>query len=413
MPQLQSALGVAVLVALAWALSEDRRRPPWRVALAGLAVQFVLAALLLKVPGVRTAFLGLDRAVDGIAAATRAGTSLVFGYLGGGPLPFAESHPGASFVLALQALPLILVVSALSAVLTYWRVLPAIVKGFAWALERTMGVGGAVGLSTAANVFLGMVEAPLMIRPYMAKLTRSELFVVMTGGLAGIAGTVMILYATILAPVLPDALGHILASSILTAPSAILVAKLMLPEQGVPTPGELIEEHPARSTMDAVTRGTADGVQLLINVIAMLIVLVALVHLVDQLIGLLPAVGSQTLSLERMLGWIMAPVVWLVGVPWAEAAEAGRLMGIKTVLNELLAYVELAKLGEALTPRSRLLMTYALCGFANFGSLGIMLGGLTAMAPERRAEIVALGPKSILAGTLATCVTAAVVGVLV
>jgi len=409
---LQSAFGLVVLLALCWALSENRARPPWRVALAGIAIQLGLALLLLKVPPARAAFAALNGAVDALQAATRAGTSFVFGYIGGGPPPFTATAPQASFILALQALPLILVVSALSAVLAYWRILPAIVKGFAWALERTMGVGGAVGLSTAANIFLGMVEAPLMIRPYIARLTRSELFVVLTGGMAGIAGTVMVLYAAILGAVVPDALSHILVASVMTAPAAILVAKLMIPDSAPPTPGALVDPNPARSTMDAIAKGTAEGVSLLINVIALLVVLVALVHLANQLIALLPAVGGTALSLERLLGWAMAPVVWLIGVPWSEAATAGQLMGTKTVLNEFIAYIQLSNLGDAeLGARSRLLMTYAMCGFANFGSLGIMIGGLTAMAPERRNEIVELGGRSLVSGTLATCVTAAVVGI--
>jgi concentrative nucleoside transporter, CNT family len=413
MASLQSAFGLVVLVALCWALSENRRRPPWRIAVTGVAIQIALAALLLKVPPARALFAELNRAVDAAQAATKAGTSFVFGYLGGGPTPFAVTTPEASFILALQALPLVLLVSALSAVLTYWRILPAIVRGFAWALERSMGVGGAVGVSTAANVFLGTVESPLMIRPYVARLTRSELFVVMTGGMAGIAGTVMLLYALILTPVLPDALAHILVASILSAPAAILVAKLMIPDDGPPTPGELIDPNPSHSTMDAITKGTADGVNLLIQIIALLVVLVALVHLVNQIIGLLPAVDGAPLTLQRMLGWLMAPVVWLVGVPWNEAVAAGQLMGTKTILNEFLAYLDLAKLGGSLSERSRLLMTYALCGFANFASIGIMLGGMLAMAPERRNEMVELASRSLVSGTLATCITAAVVGILV
>jgi concentrative nucleoside transporter, CNT family len=413
MASLQSAFGVVVLVALCWALSENRRRPPWRIALAGIAIQIALAALLLKVPPARAAFAELNRAVDAAQAATRAGTSFVFGYLGGGPTPFAVTTPEASFILALQALPLVLLVSAVSAVLTYWRILPAIVRGFAWALERSMGVGGAVGVSTAANIFLGTVESPLMIRPYIARLTRSELFIVMTGGMAGVAGTVMLLYALILAPVLPDALAHILVASILSAPAAILVAKIMIPDDGPPTPGELVDPNPSHSTMDAITKGTADGVNLLIQIIALLVVLVALVHLVNQIVGLLPVVDSAPLTLQRMLGWLMAPVVWLIGVPWSEAVSAGQLMGTKTILNEFLAYLELAKLGDGLSERSRLLMTYALGGFANFASIGIMLGGMLAMAPERRNEMVELASRSLVSGTFATCITAAVVGILV
>jgi CNT family concentrative nucleoside transporter len=300
----------------------------------------------------------------------------------------------------------------LSALLFYWRVLPWLVRLLSAVLEKTLGIGGAVGLSTAANIFIGMVEAPLVVRPYLTKLSRGELFIVMTCGMAGVAGTVMVLYASILGPAVPDAIGHILAASIISAPAAIVVAALMVPPQGGPTPARLDVPSPARSAMDAVTRGTVDGLQLLLNIVALLIVLVALVTLVNLGLAGLPAFDGAPMSMERALGFVMAPLTWLAGVPWAEAQAAGALMGVKTVLNEFVAYLQLAQLpAEALSQRSRVIMTYALCGFANFGSLGIMLGGLTAMVPERRDDIVALGMRSIVSGTLATLVTAAAVGV--
>ncbi|MCC7017056.1 MAG: nucleoside:proton symporter [Rhodospirillales bacterium] len=413
---LQSLLGVFVLTALAFALSENRRAFSWRVAAAGLALQFALALVLLKVPPVQKAFLLLNDALLAVQRATAAGTAFVFGYLGGAPLPFAETYVGASFVLAFQALPIVLVMSALSALLFHWGILPAVVKGFAWALRRAMGVGGAEGLSAAANVFVGMVEAPLLIRPYLGRLSRAELFSVMSCGMATIAGTVMALYASFLASAVPGALGHILVASILSAPAAIMVSRIMVPAGAEDRPGANDETLPPsdhQGGWEAVTRGTLDGAQLLINIVAMLIVLVALVSLVNQALGLLPDVAGAKITLERMFGVAMAPLALAAGVPWDEAMAAGRLFGIKTVLNELLAYLELAKLGDAeLSPRSRLIMTYALCGFANFGSLGIMIGGLATIAPGRRAEIVALGPKTIVSGTLATCLTGAVVGVL-
>jgi concentrative nucleoside transporter, CNT family len=302
-----------------------------------------------------------------------------------------------------------------------------VVRGMAWLLERTLGVGGAVGLSTAANIFLGMVEAPLFIRPYLAQLTRSELFLVMTGGMAGIAGTVLVLYATLLAPLIPDAAAHFVIASVLGAPAAILVSLIMVPEtSGRRTGGTLEDPRVAgdprvasdpdmhvSSTMDAIVKGTTAGLELLLNIIAMLIVLVALVHLANAILGLLPDAGGQAISLQRMLGYAMAPVCWLMGLPWPQAITGGALMGVKTVLNELIAYVDLSKLGpDALDPRSRLIMLYAMCGFANFGSLGIMIGGLGTMAPERRDEINSLGLKSIVSGTLTTCLMGAIVGVL-
>jgi len=412
MQNLQSASGIFALLAIAWIVSEDRRGVAWTQAAVALLVTFATAVILLKVPGVRRAFAAINDAVDAIAAAR----SFVFGYLGGGELPFELKVPGAEFVLALQALPIVLVMSVLTTLLFHWRILPPIVRGFSWALERTLKVGGAVGLSTAANIFLGMVEAPLFIRPYLARLTRSELFIVMTGGMAGIAGTVLVIYATLLGPIIPDAAAHFVIASVMGAPAAILVSLIMVPERAARRAGgEIIEVGKvAASTMDAIVRGTAAGLELLLNICAMLIVLVALVHLANAIIaGILPEMAGAPITLQRLLGYAMAPVCWLIGIPWAEATTAGGLMGVETVLNEFIAYVELSKLPpEALDARSRLIMLYAMCGFANFGSLGIMIAGLSTMAPERRDDVLSLGPKSILSGTIATCLMAAIVGVL-
>src|SRR5262245_15591635 len=415
MQHLQSLLGIFALLGLAWLISENRRGVAWRQAAVGLAVTFATAVMLLKVPGVAHAFGAINHAVDAIAAASKAGTSFVFGYLGGGELPFELKVPGAEFVLALQALPIVLLMSVLTTLLFHWRILPPIVRGFSWVLERTLKVGGAVGLSTAANIFLGMVEAPLFIRPYLATLTRSELFIVMTGGMAGIAGTVLVVYATVLGPVIPDAPAHLVIASVIGAPAAILISLIMVPEKREAQASDAVFEvgKVASSSMDAIVRGTAAGLELLLNICAMLIVLVALVHLANAIIGLLPAVGGAPITLQRLLGYVMAPICWLLGIPWKEAVTAGSLMGLKTVLNEFIAYVELAKLpADALDPRSRLIMLYAMCGFANFGSLGIMIGGLATMAPERRNDVVSLGLKSIVSGTIATCLMGAIVGVL-
>lgn len=415
MLRLQSALGVFALLLIAFALAENRRAVSARQAAIGLVVTFVTAIVLIKLPVVAHAFGAINEAVGAISAASRAGSSFVFGYIGGGPLPFDLKAPGADFILAFQALPIVLVMSVLTTLLFYWRVLPPIVRGMAWVLERTLGVGGAVGLSTAANIFLGMVEAPLFVRPYLAQMTRSELFLVMTGGMAGIAGTVLVLYATLLAPLIPDAAAHFVIASVLGAPAAILVSLIMVPETSDKRTGGALEdpEMEVSGTMDAIVKGTSAGIELLINIVAMLLVLVALVYLVNAILGLLPNIGGAAISLQRLLGLVMAPVCWLMGLPWDQAVTAGSLMGTKTVLNELIAYVDLSKLSpEALDPRSRLIMLYAMCGFANFASLGIMIGGLGVMAPERRAEINALGLKSIVSGTLTTCLMGAIVGVL-
>lgn len=412
---LQGAFGIAVLVGVAWLSSEDRTAFSPRLVLAGLGIQLGLAVLLLKLPPVKWLFLALNKLVLALQEATQAGTGFVFGYLGSTDTPFEVVYPQNSFVLAFQALPLLLVIAALSALLFYWRVLPVVVKIFAWLFSKTLGIGGALGLGAAANIFVGMTEAPLLVRPYLASMSRGALFGLMTCGMATVAGTVMVLYASILGPVLPGALGHILTASLISAPAALTIAAILVPHRADDTANEQIElEHKYRGAMDAITRGTLDAIPLFLNIVALLVVLVALVSIANQALGLFPMVSGEPLTLQRILGWGMAPVVWLIGIPWAEAQTAGALMGVKTILNEFLAYIELAGLPDgALSDRSRLIMTYALCGFANFGSLGIMIGGLGAMAPERRGEIVALGMKSILAGTLATLMTGAIVGMLV
>ena len=410
---IQSILGLLVFTGLAWLMSENRNQASWKIAVIGIGIQLLVGLILLKVPIFREMFLLLNRVVLSLEEATTAGTGFVFGYLGGGELPFEEKFPGASFILAFRGLPLVLLMSALSALLFYWKILPPIVGAFSWALQRTMRLGGAEGLGVSVNIFVGMIEAPLFIRPYLENMTRSEIFTIMTCGMATIAGTVMVLYASILGNTIPGVMGHILTASIISVPAAVMMSKLMVPETGEPTSGKLSLPEKAVSSMDAVTKGTLQGVQLLLNIIAMLVVLVALVHLLNAILELLPQIGGQPVTLQRLMGYVMAPVVWLMGVPWPEATTAGALMGTKTILNELLGYLQMSQLKPgALSSKSLLIMTYAMCGFANPGSLGIMIGGMGTMAPGRRTEIVSLGLRSIIAGTLATCMTGAVVGII-
>jgi CNT family concentrative nucleoside transporter len=409
----QSVFGCCSFIALAWLLSENRRRVSGRLVVKGLLLTFAAGLVLVYVPFSRDVFALLNRMVLALQEATHAGTSFVFGYVGGGPLPFAESYPGSSFILAFQALPMVLLMSALSSLLFYWKVLPVVVRAFAWCLRKSMGVGGAEGLANSVNVFVGMVEAPLFIRPYLDRMTRSELFSVMTCGMANVAGTVMALYASILGSRVPNAMGHILVASLLSLPASITIARIMIPETGEATAGEMTAPETATSSMDAVTKGTLEGVHLMVNIIGMLIVLVALVTLVNLIFGLFPDVAGSPVSLQRLAGLVMAPVCWLMGVPWSEASAAGALMGTKTVLNELIAYLDMSRLpAGTLSPRSLLIMTYALCGFANPGSLGIMIGGMSTMAPGRRTEIVELGLRSIVSGTLTSCMIGSIVGVI-
>jgi len=410
---LHGGLGLGSLLLLAFLCSEDRRRIPWRTVICGVVLQIAFGLLLIGVPGADHAMFWLNDAASALHAATLVGTQFVFGYLGGGAPAFAETHPGASFILAFQALPLVLTISALASLLFYWGVLQRITAGFAWLLRRSMGISGPLALGAAVHVFVGMVEAPLLVRPYLLRMQRGELFALMTCGMAGVAGTVMIIYASFLAPIVPNALGNILIASIISTPAGLAVAALMVPFDGADRGGQLVIEHPPVGSLDALVKGTLDAVPILTAIIATLLVTVALVTLANMALGLLPDWGGSAVTLQRLFAQPFRPVMWLIGVPWAETDAASMLMATKTVLNEFVAYLNFSQMpSDAFSPRSRIILTYALCGFANFGSLGIVIGGLGAMVPGRRAEIVALGLRTILSGTLATCMSGAVAGAL-
>jgi CNT family concentrative nucleoside transporter len=413
LPHLQSALGICAIIALAWALSEDRRGFNWRIVIGTLLLQAVVALLLLKLPMLRDGLFRLNGVVTALSTATGAGTSFIFGYLGGGPAPFAVTSPGNMINLAFGILPLVMVISALSAILWHWRVLPAIVHGLAVVLKRSLGLGGAVGLGAAATVFLGNIEGQLVIRPYLARMARTELFILMTVGLSVIAGTVFVLYATILKDVLPGALGHLLVASLMSLPAGVLMARIMVPG---PAETELTEKQETvqyRSTMDAMAQGTEDGLKIYLQILAMLIVMTSLMALANVILGHLPAVTGAPLTLERMLGWLFAPFVWLLGVPAGQAGAAGGLMGIKIILTELVAYLRLATLpAGTLDARSTQIMVYAMCGFANFASVGILIAGMSALIPDRRDEVVSLALKALVAGTLASGLSGAMIGLM-
>ena len=409
---MQAVFGVVALLAIAWALSERKREVRYTQLGVGLAIQLALAFLLLNVPQVRDALLLANHFVRAIETATTAGTSLMFGFLGGDPAPYvvAEGASGTLTIFAFRILPQILVFSVIVALLWHWRVLPWVIRGFAWALKRTLGVGGAVGVAAATSVFLGMVESPLVIRAYLKSLSRSEFFVVLTCGMSTVAGSIMVLYATLLAPVVDGALGHVLIASVINVIGAVVVARIMVPEDAAGAAGDLADDAlKYGSTMDAVSRGTLDGLRLVANVGATVIVLVSLVALVNYMIGAI-SVADAPLTLQRIVGWAFSPIAWLMGVPWAEANAAGALLGTKVVLNELIAYLEFAATGSEFQDTTRIILTYALCGFANFGSLGILIGGVGALIPERREELLRLGPRAILAGTLVSCLTGAIAG---
>jgi CNT family concentrative nucleoside transporter len=374
--------------------------------------QLLLAAVFLKVPLLQDALLLVNRLVLTLEAATAQGTAMVFGFLGGAAAPFAVTAPQYSFILAFRALPIVLVFAALSALLWHWRIIPVVIAALARLLRQSMGLGGAVSMGAASSIFIGMVESPLLIKPHLRTMSNSELFMLMSCGMATVAGTVMGLYAGILASTVPAALSHILVASLISAPAAILLAAVMVPPESGARDEPIAMHSPYSGSMDALVSGTGEGLRLLANIIGMLIVFVALVYLADRLLGLVPS-GGTPFTLVGVFGQVLAPLAWLTGIPWREAHTAGELLATKVFINELVAYLQLATLGpEVLSERSRLIMTYALCGFANFGSLGIMLGGMTAMCPERTADILRLAPRSIWSGLLATCMTGCIVALI-
>ncbi len=409
----QSLLGLGLILVVCWALSEDRSRFPWRLALGAVAVQVLLVLGLFGIPGARAVVRGINAGVDGLAAATAQGTQFVFGYMAGGAQPYDVTNPGALFVFAFQVLPLILVISALSALLWHWKILKWITQGFGFVFQKTMGLGGASALAVAVNIFLGMIESPIVIRAYLDKLTRSEVFLMIVVGLATVAGSTMVAYATILREVLPNAAAHVLVASIVSAPAGVLLARIMIPEkkgQGgyFADYGSLLKYD---SSIDAISKGTMDGLTVALNISAILIVFVSFVAIGNGLLGALPDVLGAPLTIERVLGVVFAPLAWLIGVPWAEASQAGYLLGVKLMLTEFIAFIQLGGVpAEAMSERTRMIMTYALCGFANVGSVGITVTGMGVLMPERRAEIIGMVWKALLAGVLATCMTAAVVG---
>ena len=406
---MQGIFGVLFLIIFAWLCSERRDQIDVRFLGIGLFAQFSLAFLFFQVPLISDILMSLNFIIAAIEAATLEGTRFLFGYLGGGSEPFEVSEGGYLYLFAFRVLPNVIVFCVLIAVLWYWKILPKVVTGFGFLLRRVFKVSGAVGTSAAATLFLGMVETPMIIRAYLTKLTRSEFFTVMTCGMSTVAGSVMIIYANTLSDIIPGAIGHIVVGSVLNIVGAIYVSRIIVPEDSTPTSTDKFEDLGYSSTMDAITRGTQDGLKLALNIGGMLLVIISLVALVNGVLGLLE-ISDEPLSLQRMLGWLFSPLAWLIGVPWSEAHLAGNLMGSKIVLNEMIAFIELAALGNDLSENSRLVLLYALCGFANFGSLGILIGGLSTLVPERKTDYLSLAPKSLISGNVVTFITASLVG---
>jgi len=412
----QGVLGILAILLLAW-LVGGRQKLSWKIIATGLGLQFVLAALLLKVGPFRAALLVLNRGIEAVIRATETATAYVFGFVGGGPAPFDVTNSGAVSSLAFMALTIVLVLSVLSALLWHWRVIPLIVSGFSRVLQKSFGLSGEIGFAAAASIFFGQVEAPLLIRAYLNAMSKAELFILMTCGMATVAGTVMGLYASLLTGVIDTPLSHILIASVISAPAAIMLAIMIKPlDNSITLSVEDVSERADKvihydGNMDAIMQGTMIGLKMLVNIVATLIVFVALAALVDEMLSLLPAIQGQPVTLARISGVVFAPLMWLIGIPWQEANIAGQLMGTKTILNEFIAFVNLQS--APLSDYSRLIMTYALCGFANLGSVGIMIAGLMTICPGRIRDIIAMSPLSILSGTLATSMTAAIVGLIV
>jgi CNT family concentrative nucleoside transporter len=413
----QSLLGVALIIGLCWALSERRGRFPWTLAIGAVAAQGALVAILFGLPASRGVLTGAAAAVDGLAASTNAGVTFVFGFLAGGQgQPYDVKNPGALFVFAFHVLPVILVICALSALLWHWRILKWLTEGFGLLFQKTMGLRGPPALAAAATIFMGQVEGPIFIRGYLASLSRSELFLLLTVGMSCVSGSTVVAYATILRDVLPNAAAHVLTASLISAPAGVLLARILVPRDPAAEAPQGLDLGTLKtygSSIDALIRGTSDGLQIALNVGATLIVFVALIAMVNGLLGLAPPVLGAPLKVERILGLIFSPLAWTMGIPWKEAPAAGGLLGVKLVLTEFTAFADLAQLpAGALGPRARVIMTYALCGFANIASVGINVAGYSVLIPDRRLEVMGMVWKAMVAGFLATCMTAAVVGAL-
>jgi CNT family concentrative nucleoside transporter len=413
----QSLIGVAVTIGLCWVLSEARGRFPWKLAIGAIVVQAALVLLLFGVPASRSVLAVAGQGVDGLSNSTQTGVAFVFGFLAGGKAqPYTLTDPGSLFVFAFRVLPVILVICALSALLWHWKILKWLTQGFGVVFEKTMGLRGAPALAAAATVFMGQVEGPIFIRSYLATLSRSELFLLLTVGMSCVSGSTMVAYATILKAVLPNAAAHVLTASLISAPAGVLLARILVPRDPEAEKPQAVDPGVAKvyeSSIDALIKGTTDGLQIVLNIAATLIVFVSLVAMVDGLLGMAPDVGGAPLSVERGLGLLFAPLAWCMGISWNEAPTAGSLLGVKLVLTEFSAFIDLSKIPPGvISDRTRVIMTYALCGFANIASVGINVAGYSVLVPERRNEIMGMVWKAMMGGFLATCMTASVVGLL-
>jgi len=416
MEYLQPTIGFFALLFLGAIFSENIKAIKLKYVVSGVLIQLILALLLLRVDLVGSFFEYLSDGVMVLKAANDYGTGFVFGYLADGApnAPFDITNPGGTFIFAFGGLTLIILMSAISALLWHWRIIPVIVNALSVLFKKPLNVGGPIGLGATANVFLGQVEAPLLVRPYLSLMTRHELLILMTVGMSTIAGSVMVVYTTMLTPIYGSGLiGHFLTASLISVPAGIMFANMMIPSEVKTDFPEGDSSKMYSSTVDALTQGTKNGLEIFLSVIAMLIVVMALVFLVNSVLGIFPDVNGSAITIERILGFIFAPLAWFMGIPWEESLMAGQLLGVKTALNEFVAYLYLSDSETYnLSEKSRLIMLYALCGFANFSSVGILLSGMSAMVPERRDDLISVTGKALWAALLASCMTGFIVGII-
>ena len=413
---LQILIGFVGLVCIAIPFSQNRSSINYRYIFVAIIFQIILAFALLKIPFIVQIFAYLSAGVSSLQAATQEGAEFVFGYLSNtSSSPFESSGTGNSMIFAFQILPLIIVISSLSALLWFWNILPLIISAISKVFEKLFNIGGPIGLGATANIIMGQVEAPLLVRPYLSRMSEKELLILMTAGMSTVSGSIMIALVSILQPQFPDLnlIQHLVSASILSIPAAIMYANIMIPSAEVTNfDGNSIPKV-YDSSMDAITRGTRDGLDICLNVGAILIAFIALVSLLNSILGIAGGwVGISDLSLQLILGYLFFPIVWLMGVPLSETLASAELLGLKTALNEFVAYGALANIEPGvLSERSKLITLYGLCGFANFSSVGILVSGISAMAPERKNDLIKVSLKALVGATLASCMTGLVIGI--
>ena len=413
---LQIFIGFIGLVCIAIPFSQDRSSINYRYIFVAIIFQIILAFALLKIPFIVQIFAYLSAGVSSLQAATQEGAEFVFGYLSNtSSSPFESSGTGNSMIFAFQILPLIIVISSLSALLWFWNILPLIISAISKVFEKLFNIGGPIGLGATANIIMGQVEAPLLVRPYLSRMSEKELLILMTAGMSTVSGSIMIALVSMLQPQFPDLnlIQHLVSASILSIPAAIMYANIMIPSAEVTNfDGNSIPKV-YDSSMDAITRGTRDGLDICLNVGAILIAFIALVSLLNSILGIAGGwVGISDLSLQLILGYMFFPIVWLMGVPLSETLASAELLGLKTALNEFVAYGALANIEPGvLSERSKLITLYGLCGFANFSSVGILVSGISAMAPERKNDLIKVSLKALVGATLASCMTGLVIGI--